>query len=1572
MKLLRETKLCVTFVVCFMSVGCFAQTDVWNTTYKQVEQGIRTPEFADKSFVITKYGASTKASAAKNQKAINDAIIACSKAGGGKVIIPAGEWNTGAIRLRSHVNLVAEKGALVKFAFQRELYPLVETSWEGLDLWNYSPLIYAYQETDIAVTGEGVFDGQGSRETWWPFCGAPRYGYSDKTLESQSRGSRAQLLKMSDNGTPISERKFGMGSGLRPQFVNFNECDGVLIQDATFLNSPFWVLHPLKCKSVTVKDVRVENDGPNGDGCDPESCDGVLIEGCYFNTGDDCIAIKSGRNGDGRRRNMPSQNMIVRKCTMANGHGGVVIGSEITGGAKNIFVEDCDMDSPELERVIRLKTNTCRGGVTDGVYVRNIRVGQCKEAVLKINLIYDQNEQSERGHIPTIKNVYLENVNCNKSKYGAYIDGLKESCNVHNIFVKNCKWNGVTENGNLFRGKMDNVKFDNVFINGNLTLLKGDKPYKHYSEWMTYSEIKRIPQSWMQDFGKKPNWSYAAGMELETMLDTYNRYGGEEIWKYLQAFPEHMIDAEGNTTGYKYEAFNLDNIRPGRFVLRMYQKDPRPGERKAIETYFKQLEKQPRTKDGPFWHKAIYAHQVWLDGIYMGLPFYTMATPILKGEKKAKKYWDDAVDQIMMTDKRTYDKATGLWKHAWDENHDVFWADKETGLSKHSWARAMGWYVMAMLEVLDALPENYERRGEVIELFQRAMKAVVKYQDKKSQVWYDVLDVKDPKNYLESSASSMFTFALLKGARMGYLDSKYREIGRKAYNGLLKNFIKVNPDKTISITNCCSVSGLGPGPNEYVTKPNYKRDGSFEYYMSEKVRDNDNKSVGPFIWASLEMEMMGFDSDFTAIDREEILDRNNPIITAADPLASLTVGNGKFATTVDVTGLQSYPEYYKTGVPLCAQSDWGWHFFQNASNLTEAETMSNGYAVEKKAKSGANARQIAATAYFRENPHRLNLGCVGLELKNKQGEIIPITELKDIHQTNRLWEGRIESTFKVEETPVEVYTLCHPEKDCITAMVLTSLFEKGQANLSFRYSYPTGKHSDDGNDWGKEDAHVTKIISQGERFAILERQLDNTKYYVRIDWEGNAKFVEAGKHYFTLSPTDNSLAFSCTYISANENDNENDNRTNDSDNIAALKIPAQVYKRALSTTASAWRKYWEKSGVVDFSQCTDKRAKELERRVVLSQYIKATNCRGSMPPQESGLTYNTWFGRPHLEMAWWHLVDFSLWGHPEVLEKSMEWYNNIAYPKAKQIAERQGYKGVRWMKMTDPWAGEAPSNVGSYLIWQQPHYIYFAEELYRHSPNNNVLKKYCKGVDETAEFIADFLTKNEKTGKYEVRGATAMQESMSWKMAYNQPFDLAYCHYAIKTAQKWRERLGMEPNKQWDDIINNMSTLPERDGIYTAGLPVNGYQPEKSTTGTDAEFAKMSFEKATRSDHPAVLGACGCLPDTYLYNKEKMAATLKDMMTNWNWMSTWGWDYGMMALAATRLGDAKTALDALMVDTQKNTYLKNGHNYQDGRLRIYLPGNGALLIAVAKMCTDNAFPKDGTWNVRWEGISEMQ
>ena len=854
MRYLKTLLLALLLPACAFAAG-------WDDNeYKRIEQSIQLPKIAERQFLITSFGAKTTATAAQNQKAINKVISLVSKKGGGKVIIPKGTWNTGAIELKSHVNLVLEEGATLHFAFEPKLYPLVRTSWEGLACRNYSPCIYAYKATDIAITGKGTIDGGGNNDTFWQWNGSPRFGYKEGvTKESQKLGSRSKLLKMAEDGVPFDERKFGMGYGLRPQLVNMVHCERILIKDVKMINSPFWVIHPLLSKNITVDGVYVWNEGPNGDGCDPEACENVLIQNCVFHTGDDCIAIKSGRNNDGRLWNQPSKNIIIRNCKMEDGHGGVVIGSEISGGCENVYAENCVMDSPHLERILRIKTNNCRGGQVQNINMRNVVVGQCKEAVVKINLDYERKEICYRGFEPIVNNVNVENVTCQKSDYGVLIIGRDSLENVYDINIKNCKFDGVVKEPVKITGKTRNVKFDNLVINGSLVLNKEDQPYKNYSEWLTYSEMKRVPHSYLLDFSSKPKWSYVMGIEMEGMLDTYEHYkeGNNAILDYLKEYPAKMIDEKGNITGYKYEDFNLDNVRTAKFILRMHNLFPTKGTEKALKTLFKQLQNQPRTKEGVYWHKAIYANQVWLDGIFMGLPFYCNYAVQTMKPKKAEKYLNDAVDQMVKTDYRTYDEKTQLWKHAWDETHQQFWANKEDGKSQHCWARALGWYVMAMTECLDAMPENYARRQEVIDLLNEAMKSVVKYQDKKTGVWYDVLDVKSDKNYLESTASSMFAYVLLKGYRKGYLSEEYLKAGVKAYNGILKQFIKVNADKTISLTRCCAVSGLGPGPGPYVKKPNYKRDGSFEYYMSEPIRDNDAKGVGPFIWASLEMEQQG-------------------------------------------------------------------------------------------------------------------------------------------------------------------------------------------------------------------------------------------------------------------------------------------------------------------------------------------------------------------------------------------------------------------------------------------------------------------------------------------------------------------------------------------------------------------------------------------------------------------------------------------------------------------------------------------------------------------------------------------
>ncbi len=1634
------------------------QTVQWDETlYRQVEQSIQLPQIQGKDYLITKHGAKADATAAKNQQAIQRAIDKCSRRGGGRVIIPAGQtFLTGALTMKSHVNLVVESGAVLRFVFQPELYPPVETAWEGVDCYNLSPCLYAANATDIAVTGQGTIDGGGAKDTWWPWCGAPHFGWTEGMI-SQNTEARPRLLQNGEDGVPMrdelgqpnKQRTFGPTDGLRPQLICFNQCERILIEGVTLLDSPFWVIHPLKSNDITVRGVTINNDGPNGDGCDPESCDRVLIENCFFNTGDDCIAIKSGRNLDGRRRAMPSQNIIIRNCEMRNGHGGVVIGSEISGGCKNVFAHDCVMDSPSLDRVLRIKTNSCRGGIIENIYMRDVKVGQCGESVLKINLDYEHNEICCRGNYPTVRNVMMERVTCEKSKYGVQIIGLNEDTYVYNINVRDCRLNGVAQ-GNTITGKTRDIVFDKLYVNGGLTL--SEMPYKHYSEWMTHSEMKRVPQSFLLDFSTRPKWSYVMGIELEAMLDTYLAYGGEQIKQYCQQYTDTMINQRGDIRGYNILDYNLDNIRTGHFVTRMYQQWPEAKNLAAMQTMMRQLQDQPRTvADKVYWHKAIYAYQVWLDGIFMGLPYRCLTAPITtkaqmsqkvlgtpKGQKtmQAKIYaiYDDAVNQLKLTYQRTLDPKTGLNRHAYDETRKTFWADPETGLSQHCWGRAQGWYTMALIEVLDALPTDYSRRQEVIDLLVKDLDAVIKWQDKTSGVWYQVMDQPGREdNYLESTCSAMFAYALLKAYRLGYVGAKYREAGIKAYRGIINNFIRVNADKTISLTQCCSVAGLGPAATPEVeaamkrinpkgkVKENRRRDGSYAYYLSEPIRDNDAKGLGPFIWASLEMEQMGYTTEnvMQPIDRQAVVSRNNPIITKADPLASLTVGNGHFATTVDVTGLQSFPFDYEAGVPLTAMSDWGWHKFENTDHLTPDETrrmmdLGHGheeeYAVEYKqknialqpaAKQQAYARSVAATDYFRVNPHRLNLGLVGLRLRKAGGSDVQLDELSDIRQELKLYDGVIESRFRADGQQVEVTTACLQDCDAVVYRIKSPLLRDQRAIVRLRLPYPTGRHADAAADLKQPTLHSYEVVQRGSHSATIRHDVGKKHhYYVSLSWQGEATLESCDRNEFELATSDDVLAFKVEYIYERHPIGRH--------LFSAPK--AMVFDQELRAVIKAWNRWWKQGAIVDFSACTDPRAKELERRVVLSQYLTQVNCArslkdadtpqakafGGCPPQETGLTYNSWYGRPHLEMAWWHLVHFALWNRPQNIEAALNWYDTQAYPVAKHIAERQGFRGVRWMKMTDPQAGEAPSNTGSFLLWQQPHYIYMAEEMYRADTSAETLQKYSKGVEQTAEFMADFVSKDKQSGRYYLKGATAMQESMSKDFSFNHPFELAYWQYGLNMANRWRERMGLERRAEWDDIAAKLSALPEQDGIYTAGQPIRPFKANAQTAPFDPftayeqqnsrDISKDEFLLKCRSDHPAVLGACGLLPNSSnghaLYTEQKMRTTLEWVMRQWNWPTTWGWDYGMVAMAAARLGQPDVALQALLIDTQKNTYLPQGHNFQTSdRLRLYLPGNGALLTAVAMMCAgwdgcklgnNPGFPKDGRWQVKWEGLQQMQ
>ncbi len=457
-----------TTLVSALFFNCAAQksTDVLTNPWKvkqQIEKAVVVPTFKNKTYNIVDFGAKSGGQI-NNSEAFKKAIETCTKNGGGKVVVPSGKFLTGPIHLDNNVNLHLEDGAEILFSTKSSDYPLVLTSFEGTELMNHSPLVYAYNKKNIAVTGKGILNGQADNENWWYWCGAKQYGWTAGKGNQNDPQNRVRLIESGEQNVPVEQRIYGEGSYLRPSFVEFFSCTDALIKDVKIINAPFWVIHPMKSTNITVDGVTVESHGPNNDGCDPEYSKNVIIKNCTFNTGDDCIAIKSGKDGDGRRVAMKSENIIVQDCIMLDGHGGVVMGSEMTGGIKNVFVENCKMDSPNLDRAIRIKSNSRRGGIVENVFVRNIEVGQVKEAVLRINMFYNVYGNQTGNFIPQVKNVILENVKVkNGGKYGVFAQGYKE-LPIENVLLKNVTIDKVDKPFSVENVK--NLQFVNTYING--------------------------------------------------------------------------------------------------------------------------------------------------------------------------------------------------------------------------------------------------------------------------------------------------------------------------------------------------------------------------------------------------------------------------------------------------------------------------------------------------------------------------------------------------------------------------------------------------------------------------------------------------------------------------------------------------------------------------------------------------------------------------------------------------------------------------------------------------------------------------------------------------------------------------------------------------------------------------------------------------------------------------------------------------------------------------------------------------------------------------------------------------
>lgn len=688
------------------------------------------------------------------------------------------------------------------------------------------------------------------------------------------------------------------------------------------------------------------------------------------------------------------------------------------------------------------------------------------------------------------------------------------------------------------------------------------------------------------------------------------------------------------------------------------------------------------------------------------------------------------------------------------------------------------------------------------------------------------------------------------------------------------------------------------------------------------------------------------------IDRHAVVIRHNVNISEPDTLGSLTVGNGKFAFTVDVTGLQTFPQYYENGIALGTQSQWGWHSFPDTGHYTIADVAEAFESCNDKtvpyAVQHSEGRARDASHYLRTNPHRLHLGLIGLVLLKENGEEVAITDLQHIDQQLDLWAGKIESHYTIEGVPVSVALYSHPVKDQIAVRIHSPLMAQGRLHIRFQFPYGNDCHVCAGYDWKHPEKHQSQIVSQQASHILLQRILDTTRYFVQVGWQQEGAFSQKQPHHFILTPSREQDSFEFNVLFSPE---AQDSAIAD---FAATQQQSEQH----------WQAFWQQGGVIDFSACTDPRAKELERRVVLSQYLTKIQCAGSMPPQETGLTMNSWYGKFHLEMHWWHGTHFALWNRLDLLEKSMAWYQQ-AMPEARATAQWQGYEGVRWQKMTGPDGRKSPSSVGELLIWQQPHPLYFAELIYRQKPYQETLEKYKDIVFQTAAFMASFAQYNVQDQQYHLcHPLIPAQEIFLPLETDDPPFELAYWHYGLSVAQQWRERLGLPRQEKWQQVLNHLAALPVKDSLY---LP---------TAHSLEAYAKEEYQR----DHPVVLGAYGMLPGKGMVDTALMKHTFETILEQWQWKTTWGWDYPMMAMAAARLGKPEEAINALLMEMPKNTYLVNGHNYQDQRLRLYLPGNGGLLTAVAMMAAgwDGApdipnpgFPKNSQWHVRWEGLQPL-
>lgn len=667
------------------------------------------------------------------------------------------------------------------------------------------------------------------------------------------------------------------------------------------------------------------------------------------------------------------------------------------------------------------------------------------------------------------------------------------------------------------------------------------------------------------------------------------------------------------------------------------------------------------------------------------------------------------------------------------------------------------------------------------------------------------------------------------------------------------------------------------------------------------------------------------------IDRRAWVSRHDPVLTAPDPASPLTVGNGSFAFTADVTGLQTLYGEYAAVTPLCTMADWGWH-------TTPAPVPGGRYTLDDVRMEAFDfcGREVCyararypetAQAYdwLRENPHKASLMRVGLRLN---GEELTAADFTGLHQRLHLYSGLLESQWTLRGVPGRVVTACDPEQDALAIRIECPLLTAG---LTVEIDLPYGAPDITGAEWSAEARHRTEWAA-----GVIHREMDDLRYAIRVDALG-ASVAQIGRHRIRIASAAESVDI-CLSLRR--------------DGIPERASVPQVLARC----EAWWADFWQRGGAIDLSEARDPRAMELERRMVLSLYLMAVNSCGRMPPAETGLTCNSWYGKAHLEMHFWHAAWAPLWGHGELLERCLPWYH-AHLPKARENAERNGYRGARWPKMIADTGVDSPSVIATLLVWQQPHVIAMLELLRRtRNEQEGFLRAHWPLIRETADFMADYA-RPDAQGVYHIEPPVIpVQERFEPDQTRDPSFETAYWRFGLGLAIRWAERLGEAVPEAWRRVHGGMTLPPIHDGLYIAHRGA----PETFCTSVD--------------DHPSMLMGLGVLPGEKI-DREAMARTLDTVLGKWDFPSLWGWDFAVMAMTAQRLGRPEQAMELLLYPAEKNAYVISGNNRQADRrdLPLYLPGNGSLLLAAALLAAggEGCVPVFGQlegWQARCEGL----